>query len=48
VKCYIRSVGVYGAENWIVRKVDWKYIRTFRTRSCRRERWRRSVGPIVW
>jgi len=44
VKCYIWSIGVYGAENWIVRKLRHKYMESFRTWPCRRESWRRSVG----
>jgi len=48
VKCYIWSIGVYGPENWIVRKAHHKYMESLRTWPCRRERWRRSVGLIVW
>jgi len=29
VKCYIRSLAVYGAENWTLREVDQKYLGSF-------------------
>jgi hypothetical protein len=29
VKCYIPSVGVFGAENWTLRNIDRKYVETF-------------------
>jgi hypothetical protein len=28
-KCYIWSVALYGAESWILRKVDQKYLESF-------------------
>jgi hypothetical protein len=28
-KCYIRSVALYGAETWTVRKVDQKHFQSF-------------------
>jgi len=29
VKCYIRTVGLFGAENWTLRNIDRKYVETF-------------------
>jgi hypothetical protein len=29
VKCYIWSIALYGAETWILRKVDQKYLEIF-------------------
>jgi hypothetical protein len=29
VKCYIRSIALYGAETWTLRKVDQKYLESF-------------------
>jgi hypothetical protein len=29
VKCYIRSIALYGAETWTLRKVDQKYMENF-------------------
>jgi hypothetical protein len=35
VKCYIWSIPLYGAENWMLRKVDQKYLGSFEM-LCRR------------
>ena len=45
VKCYIWSIALYGAETWILGKIDntWKILKCGAG-----EGWRRSVGPIVW
>ena len=29
VKCYIKSIALYGAETWILRKIDQKYLERF-------------------
>ena len=29
MKCYIWSIALYGAETWILRKVDQKYLESF-------------------
>jgi hypothetical protein len=29
VKCYIWSIGLYGAKTWTLRKVDHKYLESF-------------------
>jgi hypothetical protein len=29
VKCYIWSIGLYGAEKWTLRKIDQKYLESF-------------------
>jgi len=31
VKCYIWSTALYGVENWTLRKVDQKYLESFKT-----------------
>ena len=42
VKCYIRSMALYGAETWTLRPADQKYLKCGAG-----EGWRRSVGPIM-
>jgi hypothetical protein len=41
VKCYIRSIALYGAETWTLRAVDQKHLE--RTGGG----WKRSVGLIM-
>jgi hypothetical protein len=36
VKCYIWSIALYGAETWTFRKVDQKYLESFKMWCCRR------------
>jgi hypothetical protein len=36
VKCYIWSIALYGAETWVLRKVDQKYLESFEMWSWRR------------
>ena len=46
VKCYIWSITLCGAENWMLRTADQKYLE--KDLKCGGgEGWRRSVGPIV-
>jgi hypothetical protein len=45
VKCYIWSIDFYGAETCTLRKMDQKYLESFKSGAG--EGWRRSVGPIV-
>ena len=42
MKCYICSIALYGAENWTLRKVVWKYLESFEM-LC----WRR-MDKIIW
>jgi len=42
VKCYTWSMALYGAETWMLRAADQKYLESFEM-WC----WRRSVGPIM-
>jgi hypothetical protein len=44
-KWYIWSVALCGAENWTLRNVDRKYLRSFETGAG--EGWRKSAGPIM-
>jgi hypothetical protein len=44
VKCYFWSIALYGAETWTLRKIDQKYLESFKCGAG--EEWR-SVGPIV-
>jgi hypothetical protein len=44
--CYIWSTALYGAETWVLQKVDQRS--TWKVLKCGAgEEWRRSVGPIV-
>jgi hypothetical protein len=45
VNCYIRSIALYGAETWTLRKVDQKYLEVLKCGAG--EGWRRSVGLIL-
>ena len=45
VKCFIRSMALYGAETWTLRAADQKHLESFEMWSG--EGWRRSVGPIM-
>jgi hypothetical protein len=36
VKCYIWSIALYGAETWILQKLDQKYLESFEMWRCRR------------
>jgi uncharacterized GH25 family protein len=36
MKCYIWSIALCGAETWTVRKVDQKYLESFKMWCCRR------------
>jgi hypothetical protein len=42
VKCYIRSITVYGVETWTLRAIDQKHLESFET-WC----WRR-MEKIIW
>jgi hypothetical protein len=42
VKCYIWSIALYGAESWIIRKVDQKYLESFGMW------WWRRMEKISW
>jgi hypothetical protein len=45
VKCYIRSIALYGAETWTLRTVDQKHVKVLKC--CAGVGWRRSVGLIM-
>jgi hypothetical protein len=44
VICCIRSIDLYGVENWTLRAVDQKHLESFKMWTGKG--WRRSVGPI--
>ena len=45
VECYIWSIALCGVGIWTVRKVDQKYLESFKCGAG--EGWRISIGPIV-
>jgi len=45
VKCYVWSVGLYGAETWALRAVDQKRLESLKCGAG--EGWKRSVGLIM-
>jgi hypothetical protein len=45
VKGYIWGIASYGVENWMIEKIDHKYLKSFER--WYRVGWRRSVGLIV-
>ena len=45
INCYVWTVGLFGAENWSLRKMDQKYLSVLKCSAG--EGWR-SDGPIVW